>query len=286
MWKKRLKDERGMTLIELLTAEMIGGIVITAAIMLVVISFNGSQRVNDRVNSLSQGRILAAQIDQRISSQVCLYSGEYAVNGTTVYTGAADSIVFAGPKKLIFFADVNRSGSTGTTSSVGFTPYLRWLYFNDGDLTANAKLGAGRSGFIADGYRAPSNNSVPFSYSLSPLTGANALDTLGTQAGSDLVGPQSARRIVEGVTSDVTGVTGGTQLPFFQYFDSDDDPITGVAGVVPTAQLGDIGHIRVNFRILAESGKDSGNFNRSGADVRTASFNSDTYLRTNPSICG
>ena len=55
MWKKRLKDERGMTLIELLTAEMIGGIVITAAIMLVVISFNGSQRVSDRVNSLSAG---------------------------------------------------------------------------------------------------------------------------------------------------------------------------------------------------------------------------------------
>ena len=98
-----------MTLIELLTAEMIGGIVITAAIMLVVISFNGSQRVSDRVELTFTGRILAAQIDQRIGSQVCLYSGEYAVNGTTVYTGAADSIVFAGPKKLIFFADVNRN---------------------------------------------------------------------------------------------------------------------------------------------------------------------------------
>ena len=208
------------------------------------------------------------------------------MNGTTVYTGAADSIVFAGPKKLIFFADVNRSGATGNTSSVGFTPYLRWLYFNDGDLSANAKLGAGRSGFIADGYRAPLNNSVPFSYGLTPLTGSNALDTLGTQAGSDLVGPNVARRIVEGVTSDVTGTTGGTQLPFFQFFDTDDNLITGVGGVVPTPQLGSIGHIRVNFRILAESKHDSGDFNRSGADVRTASFNADTYLRTNPSICG
>jgi hypothetical protein len=286
MWKQRLKDERGMTLVELLTAEMIGGVVITAAIMLVVISFNGSQRVSDRVNSLSQGRILSQQIDQRLNSQVCLYSGEYAVNGTTVYTGAADSIVFAGPDKMIFFADVNKSGSTAATSSVGFTPYMRFLYFNIGDTSASARLGAYRTGYFVDGYRAPGNTTVPFSYDLTPLTGSNALDTLGTAAGAAVVGPQTARRIVEGVTNDVTGVTAITKLPFFQYFDTDDVPITGVGGVVPTPQLGEIGHIRVNFKVLAESGNDSGKQNTSANDIRTASFNSDTYLRTNPSICG
>jgi type II secretory pathway pseudopilin PulG len=286
MWSKRLKDERGMTLIELLTAEIIGGVVITAAIMLVVISFNGSQRVSDRVNSISQGRILAAQLDQRLGSQVCLYSGEYAVNGTTVYTGAADSIIFAGPDKLIFFADVGKGGATGNTSSVGFTPYMRFLYFNMGDQTTAARLGAGRTGYFVDGYRAPGNTTVPFSYDLTPLTGANALDVLGTTAGAAQVGPSVARRIVEGVTNDVTGKITISKLPFFQYFDTSDNAMLGVGGVVPTAQLGDIGHIRVNFRVLAESGNDSGARNTSNQDVRTAAFNSDTYLRTNPSICG
>ncbi|MBJ7457873.1 MAG: type II secretion system protein [Thermoleophilaceae bacterium] len=285
MGKKRLKDESGMTLVELLTAELIGGVVISAAIMLVVISFNGSQRVSDRVNALSQGRILSAQIDQRLGSQVCLYSGEYAVNGTTVYTGAADSFVFAGPDKVIFFADVNR-GATSSTSSVGFIPYLRFLYFNDGSTSATSRLGAYRSGYFVDGHRLPTNTSVPFRYDLSPLTGANALDVMGTTAGAAQVNPTVSRRIVEGVTSEITGTTALSRVPFFQYYDSSDVAITGVSGVVPTAQLGNIGRIRVNFKILAESKNDSGKQNTSTNDVRTASFSSDTYLRTNPSICG
>lgn len=283
MWK-RLKDERGMTLMELLMSEAIAGIVMTAALMLVLISFNGSQRVSDRVNSLSQGRLLAAQLDQRIASQVCLYSGEYAVNGTTVYTGAADSIVFAGPDKLIFFADVNKNGGTAATSSVGFTPYLRFLYFDSGPTTGPD---AYRKGSFVDGYRAPSTTAVPFSYSLTPLTGAAALDTMGTTAGAGQVQPTTKRDIVEGVTNDVTGVANAA-VPFFQYWDTGGTAITGTGGVVPTGRLGDIGHIRVNFRMLAESGNDQGKWKGAtqNQDFRTASFNSDTYLRTNPSICG
>lgn len=272
-----------MTLVELLTAEAIGGIVITAAIMLVIASFNSSQRVSDRVNAVSQGRILAAQIEQRINSQVCLYSGEYAVNGTTVYTGAADSIIYAGPTNLIFFADINKNGATSATSSVGFIPYIRYLYFDTGPTTGT---NAFRKGSFVDGQLSPSTTAVPFSYNLSPLTGADALEKWGA-TNPAAVTPTTTRKIVEGVTSDVTGTT--TKLPFFQYWDVDGNSITGITGnggVVPTASLGAIGHIRVNFKILAESGKDSADFNRSALDKRTASFNSDIYLRTNPSICG
>lgn len=276
-----------MTLIELLTAEAIGGIVITAAIMLVVISFNGSQRVNDRVNSLSQGRILAAQIEQRINSQVCLYSGEYAVNGTTVYTGAADSIVFAGNDKLIYFADVNKGGATGTTSSVGFTPHLRFLYYDTGP-TSGTK--AGRLGTFVDGSRAPTNTAPPYSYSLTPLTGSNALEQMGTAVNANQVTPTTSRKIIEGGVS--TAISGATGLPYFQYFKAgatgatSEQAITMSAGAVPTPELGNISHIRVNFRILAESGNDTGRQNTTTHDDRTATFNSDIYFRTNPSICG
>lgn len=272
-----------MTLVELLTAEAIGGIVITAAIMLVIASFNSSQRVSDRVNANSQGRILAAQIEQRINSQVCLYSGEYAVNGTTVYTGAADSIIYAGPTNLIFFADINKNGATSATSSVGFIPYIRYLYFDTGPTTGT---NAYRKGSFNDGSLAPSTTAIPFSWNLSPLTGADALEKWGSTAPMS-VAPSSTRKIVEGVTADVSGTTG--RLPFFQYWDAADNAITGITGnggVVPTSQLGAIGHIRVNYKILAESGKDSANFNTSALDKRTASFKSDIYLRTNPSICG
>lgn len=270
-----------MTLVELLTAEVIGGIVITAAIMLVIASFNSSQRVSDRVNALSQGRVLAAQIEQRINSQVCLYSGEYAVNGTTVYTGAADSIIYAGPTNLIYFADINKNGATSATSSVGFIPYIRFLYYEQ----PTSGTDAGRKGGFVDGTLAPSTTAVPFSYNLSPLTGSDALDKMGATSPTT-VAPTAKRYIVQGVTNDVSGVTGSIKIPFFQYWDTDNNPITGTGGVVPTAQLGAIGHIRYSFRMLAESGKDSANFNTSALDKRTASFSSDIYLRTNPSICG
>lgn len=284
------REERGMTLIELLTAEAIGGIVITAAITLVVISFNGSQRVSDRATSLSQGRILAAQIEQRINSQVCLYSGEYMVNGTTVYTGAADSIIFAGEDKLIYFADINKGGAT-SSNSVGFTPYLRYLYYDAGATGPTAGQKAGRLGTFWDGYREPSNSTTPFSYSLSPLTGAGALDQMGLPANANQVNPTTTRKILgEGVTNAVTG-TSNTRIPFFQYYKptgsgaTAEVQITMSSGAVPTAELGNIGHIRVSYKMLAESGNDSGARNTSRQDDRTVSFASDIYFRTNPSIC-
>lgn len=286
--RDRLKEERGMTLAEVLAAEAIGGVVITAAATLVIMSLNSSKRVSDRVNSLQHGRILAQQIDQRINSQVCLYAGEYAVNGSTVYTGAADSIVYAGANKLIFFADINRNvtGSTGTTNSVGFRPYLRWIMFDGGVTTGT---GAYRLGRFIDGYREPTNNAPPFNYSLSPVAGIDALDKIGAKSQADLVAPDFTRQITQGVTNEVTGVSSTTRIPFFQYWSSAGDPVTMTADQsVPTPALGSIGRIRVTFKMLAESGRDAaaGSTAARKLDDRTASFASDIYLRTNPSICG
>lgn len=282
---KALKDERGMTLVELLTAELIGGIVITAAIMLVVISFNGSQRVSDRVNSLSQGRVLAAQMEQRLNSQVCLYAGEYSLDGVTNYTTSADSILFASANKIIFFADVGRNGSTATTSSVGFVPNIRYLYFDPGPTGPSAGQNAGRKGTFIDGQRPPLNSAVPFNFDVP--TGVTGFESFASPSGQAGLPATSTRIVVEGVTNDVTGVTNAP-LPFFQYWDTSENPlpITVGGGALAQTALETIGHIRFNFRILAESGRDSGAQNTSNQDIRTASFNSDIVLRTNPSICG
>ena len=275
-----------MTLAEVLAAEAIGGVVLTAAATVVIMSLNASNRVSDRVNSLQQGRILAAQIDQRISSQVCLYAGEYAVNGSTVYTGAADSIVYAGADKLIFFADINRNitGATGSSNSVGFRPYLRWILFDAGVTTGT---GAYRVGRFIDGYREPSNSAPPFNYSLLPVAGIDALDKIGAKSQADTVTPTFTRQITQGVTNETSGVTG--RVPFFQYWNSSNVPVTMTSDQsVPTSALGSIGRIRVTFKMLAESGRDAaaGSTDAKKLDDRTASFQSDIYLRTNPGICG
>ncbi|MBJ7353676.1 MAG: hypothetical protein JHC98_02530 [Thermoleophilaceae bacterium] len=271
-----------MTLVELLTAELIGGLVITAAIMLVVISFTGSQRVSDRVNSLQQGRILAAQLEQRLNSQVCLYAGEYALDGVTNYTTSADSILFASANKIIFFADVGKNGGTSATGSAGFVPNIRYLYFDSGPTTGP---NAGRKGSFVDGQRSPLNSTVPFNFDVP--TGVTGFESFASPSGQAGLPATATRIVVDGVTNDVTGSTDNA-LPFFEYWDTAEDPlpITAANGALAQTSLENIGHIRVNFRILAESGRDSGAQNTSKQDTRTASFNSDIVLRTNPSICG
>ncbi len=268
-----------MTLVELLTAELIGGVVITAAIMLVVISFNGSQRVSDRANSLSQGRTLAAQMEQRINSQICMYGGEYAINGTTIYDRSAASIVYASRDKLIYFADLG--GSTGTGS---LSPRLRTLYYDPG---ASGATSTGRLGTFVDGINSPTTSAVPFNFTL-PV---NSVELMGIPANGSAFSPATSRKIVgSGVTSVVSG---GTTKPFFEYY----TPVspTGVtetpisfngSGAIPTTELGAISHVRVNFKILAESGNDTAKQNSSTLDDRTADFRSDVYFRTTPSICG
>jgi hypothetical protein len=105
------------------------------------------------------------------------------------------------------------------------------------------------------------------------------------------VDPTTTRKIVDGlITNAVSGATGA--VPFFEYFKAgatgatSEVQITMASGAVPTTELGAISHLRVNYRVLAESGNDSSKRNAGTLDDRTATFNSDIYFRTNPSICG
>lgn len=272
-----VREERGMTLAELLSAQLVAGFVLAAAGILVISTLRGEQRVSDRVNSVQQGRIIAAQLEQRLNSQVCLYTGEYAVNGATASTAAA-SILQATPNSMIYFADISEK-SQGSTSPVGFRPFLRYLLA--------PTPGMGRSAGFVDAYRSPSNNAVPFNFDISPKT---SLSDLAAANSSDAVQPTFLHRVGDGV-SNAVGPTGAA-LPFIQYWTAENlgptgVPITMVSGAVPEADLATIARIRLNFRTLAQSGQDhaQGSTGTVKLDDRTESFTSDIYLRTTPDIC-
>lgn len=279
----RLKrEESGMTLAELLSAQLVAGIVLAAAGILVILSLNSEQRVSDKVEGLAQGRNVSAQIEQRVNSAICLYPGEYKVNGATAGV-AASSILYAGQNQMIFFADIS---GKGPSTDVGFQPNIRYL--------VAPTSGTSRSEGFIDAYRAAdlptgaTYATIPFNYNLNGST----LAAIAAPGGPNLVPPTSfLRRMGYGITNAVTGAAS-TPVPFLQYFIAGDigptaTPIAFVSGAVPAAQLDSIGKIRVSFRVLGQSGKDSSTTSRGTTiDDRTETFVSDIYLRTAPNICG
>jgi prepilin-type N-terminal cleavage/methylation domain-containing protein len=67
-----LSDERGFTLTELLTAMLIGMIVLLAAFMVLDRSFTASGQIADRSEALQRGRQAMDLMTRQLRSQVCL----------------------------------------------------------------------------------------------------------------------------------------------------------------------------------------------------------------------
>lgn len=272
--RARLRDESGFTLLELQVAELIGGFVITAAIMMMIVAVNSSNRVTDRVNAAQTGRTAMEQIQQRLRSQTCLFPLEYAVNGATSDDGGQASIVHAGDYKLVFFGDIgNTGGTTNATGGVGFVPQLRYLY-----LVTDA---TGRRGTLVDGWRKASNSKAPFNFAITP---ASAISELATAAMINAVPPTTLRAMGDGITSI------GPTVPIFNYYDANGATIamTGTSGkAVPFAALGSIARVRIGIKVLGLTGKDAASPAGASAvaDNRTASFQNDIYLRTVADRC-
>lgn len=284
--RRRMADESGFTLVELLTGMLVGSVVISAAVTLVLMSMNASTRVSDKVAGLSGGRVALAQVEQRLRSATCLTSTEYTVNGGAGPAAAANAILYAGPTGIVYLADIsNQNGATNVTDSVGFLPYMRYLYVDQGATNQTA----GRQGRLVDGYRVPTTTTQPYNYSLNPVTSPTDFTGFAAPAQANAVQPTSTRQILGLVTNAVSGTT---LQPYFQYFNGPTDEITGGSPTTPLAysQLDEIDHIRVNFRVLADSGKDSANNPgaTSGAtalDNRTVQFSDDIYLRVPSGAC-
>ncbi len=281
MTMKRLRDQSGFSLMELLVADLIGGFVITAAITMLIVAFNSSNRVNDRVNATQVGRTAMESIRQRVRSQTCLFPLEYKVNGSTAASGAQASIVHADTEKLVFFGDIGSADlSTPATGSVGFHPQLRYLY-----LVTEA---TGRRGTLVDGWRAATNTTSPFNYSITPAATLESLAAPGTMAS---VPPTSRRAIADGIGNMVaeTAPLGATTptVPLFRYYDAADVQIgeSAALGAVPTSQLGNITRVVIGFKVFGLTNKDQSGGSTNPADIRTATFKDEIYLRTIADRC-
>ncbi|MFY9265167.1 MAG: hypothetical protein WAO61_07055 [Solirubrobacterales bacterium] len=282
--RRRLRDQDGFSLIELQVAELIGGVVVTAAISMMIIAVNSAQRVSDRVNAAATGRSGMEQIQQQLRSQTCMFPGEYSVNGTTPPTGAVASIVHAADGKLVYFGDLGATGA-GTTGSgaVAFQPQLRYLYAVNPGATGGSEA---RKATIVEGFRSSADTTAPFDFSIAP---AASLAQLASATTINSVNPTQRRLVLDGVTNMVSetaavGATGPT-VAYFRYFDANDTQITPSAaiGAVSSDNLPLIARVTVGFKVLGAGFKDDSRDSGSTAtasDKRTAVFKNDIYLRT------
>lgn len=282
---RRLRDERGMTLVELLAAMVIGGIVISAAIMLVVMSMRASVRVSDRVNAAAVGRSGMELITQRVRSQTCLFPGEYSINGTVDNANGQNSILFAGPTGIAFLADIgNTGGATNVAGSVGYVPRIHYVL-------ATPRSNGARGSRIVAGTKAATTSTKPFNWTLADGS-ATTFDGLASTSGIAANLPTNLTSLADGVTQAVS--TTGVAQPFFQYYDDDNIGATGTAmalssGALPLASLANIARVSVAFTVLGESGIDKAAGSVTGAtalDNRTATYQSDVSFRTDPDACG
>jgi prepilin-type N-terminal cleavage/methylation domain-containing protein len=84
-------DERGFTLTELLTAMLIGMIVLLAAFMVLDRSFSASGQIADRSDALQRGRQAMDLMTRQLRSQVCL-----GKTNAPIVSGSDTSVSFYG----------------------------------------------------------------------------------------------------------------------------------------------------------------------------------------------
>jgi len=145
----RLRDERGLTLVELLVSTTLGVALLLAAFTLSSAFSHAQTRISDRSESIARGRTAMEQIVQQLRSQVCLGPGYPA-------------ITYGDNSHMTFYADLaNRA----------FVPQRRDLQFANGALTELDYDGTATGG------------QPPFSFGSRPSRTRVILDRMQLQSG-------------------------------------------------------------------------------------------------------
>lgn len=118
-------EQRGFSLVELMTALSIGMVVLLAAWTIIDASVSAADQVSDRVNTTQRGRVAMERMTQQLRSQVCLPKD---VTGTAV-DDTSTALLAADNDSVTFYSDL------GGESSL---PEKRRLTYASGKIVADA----------------------------------------------------------------------------------------------------------------------------------------------------
>jgi hypothetical protein len=188
---RRLRDERGVTLMEVLVGATIGMVVLLALFGLADAGMRSTKNVQDRVESEQRGRTALEQVVQQLRAMVCVQNGTVA--GAPNYMRP---ITLAQRDRIDFYTDVPTRAEIDSNAST-FLPDLRSLVF---DATAKTLVEHRQSAT-----QAPPN----------PVFGPDTQRTLLTNVTADGATPNFRYWMYDGTPPALTEVTpaAGAQVP-------------------------------------------------------------------------
>jgi prepilin-type N-terminal cleavage/methylation domain-containing protein len=129
MRRPRLRDERGFTLVELLTAISIGLLILFAAFAVLDRTISASGQIADRSEALQRGRQAMQLITRQLRSQVCVGTTTPIVSGTDLSISFYADLTDGTPANPINQRTLSYSATTDTitetvTPSSGTYPTL------------------------------------------------------------------------------------------------------------------------------------------------------------------
>jgi prepilin-type N-terminal cleavage/methylation domain-containing protein len=117
---RRLRDtESGFSLVELLAAMLVAGILLTAVMTVFINGVQGASRVSDRVDSQQRGRLAMDRVTTLLSSQVCLSSSQPPIVG-----------VSSTDKSVTFYGDLQGASNTPSKYTITWSPTAKTLTEN------------------------------------------------------------------------------------------------------------------------------------------------------------
>jgi prepilin-type N-terminal cleavage/methylation domain-containing protein len=124
------RDERGMTLVELLVGSVLGVIVLTAAFQILIVGMKGTQRIQAGVETVQRGRLAMENVTRELRSQICLPTA----------TGPLPAIDAADATTVTFYADLGDENLTPDKRTISFAgnQITEKTYTNTGTVTAPA----------------------------------------------------------------------------------------------------------------------------------------------------
>lgn len=165
-----MREERGETIVELLVAFMVAGLILWAAMQLLVTSTNIAARDIDRSEAVQRGRLALDRVTTVLGSQVCLGANTPPVQDATatsvsVISGIASGTAFAPSLHQFTLDTVNRKLVETTTNGVGTPPNTTFT-------------GTVKSATLVADVAAPSGAAMFRYYAFDPVLGAQQLDEL------------------------------------------------------------------------------------------------------------
>jgi type II secretory pathway component PulJ len=113
-----IRDERGLTLFELLISVSVGLVVLGVVFLVMDVSLSQTTKVNDRVEAVQRGRITMEQITRQLRSQVCPSA-----------TGAA--VLEGSDNEILLYVDLSGGTATPQQRRITYEPTAKTLTERD-----------------------------------------------------------------------------------------------------------------------------------------------------------